>query len=197
MGLRGAGGRRGVYSPTLFPLKDVFKECSIRQWSSHVCFWERIKASQGGSFPALSFSFLSTPLPGLMVHWSAGVDRGVCPLISKHFQGVYGENAMQYFFYYVEKITVVKNQAEPGCRLKRQMRQLDIVAVLLSSRGTVRGLFCFSQPKCHLSSLRGSHLRIRASWQVAVGEIVEDGWWAMPDWLSSAAPRSLISTTQG
>lgn len=72
-----------------------------------------IKAAQGGSFPALSFHSLHPFPPRLTVRWSAGVDRGVRPLISKHFQGVYGENATQYFLRYVVKITGKKpNQSQ-------------------------------------------------------------------------------------
>lgn len=43
--------------------------------------------------PSPSLSFLSSDTPQLAVRWSTAVDRGVCPLISKHSPGAYGENA--------------------------------------------------------------------------------------------------------
>lgn len=50
----------------------------------------------------LSFS----DTPQLAVRWSKAVDRGVCPLISKHSRGAYGENAAEYSLHCVAKLSL-------------------------------------------------------------------------------------------
>lgn len=50
-------------------------------------------ASFSFSLPRL---FFPSDTSRLSVRWSKAVDRGVCPLISKHSRGAYGENASEY-----------------------------------------------------------------------------------------------------
>lgn len=49
--------------------------------------------------------FSPSDTPQLAVRWSKAVDRGVCPLISKHSPGAYGENAAEYSPHCVAKLT--------------------------------------------------------------------------------------------
>lgn len=96
--------------PPPVPHTDVFKACNICRWSSHVCSWVHIKAFQRASFAASSsFSlprlFSPSDTPQLAVRWSKAVDRGVCPLISKHSRGAYGENAAEYSLHCAAKLT--------------------------------------------------------------------------------------------
>lgn len=51
--------------------------------------------------------FSSSDTPRLTVRWSKAADRGVCPLISKHSRGAYGENAAEYSPHCVAKLTPV------------------------------------------------------------------------------------------
>lgn len=124
-----AGSRMGPRGPSSL-LPGALPHSKMRSRSAALdgevatyVFWVHIKASQGGSFPALSFLSLHPFPPRLAVRWSAGVDRGVRPPISKHFQGVRGENATQHFLHYVVKITG-KNQTGP--RAKLQIKQANV-----------------------------------------------------------------------
>lgn len=49
--------------------------------------------------------FSPSDTPQLAVRWSKAVDRGVCPLISKHSPEAYGENAAEYSLHCVAELT--------------------------------------------------------------------------------------------
>lgn len=119
MGLTGTGESEeftpqcSEAGPPPAPHTDVFRECSISRWSSHVCSSVYIsKRSREPLSPASSFHsphlFSSTYTPKLTVHRCTGADRGVCPLISKHSQGAYGENAAEYSLHCILKLTLAK-----------------------------------------------------------------------------------------
>lgn len=106
MGLRGqerAGNLLpGAYKPA--PSHSLTQMCSrSAELASEVAMYvlEYIsKPSREALLPPHLFSpivffffFSFSDTPRLMVPWSTGVDRGVCPLISKHSQGAYGEKA--------------------------------------------------------------------------------------------------------
>lgn len=70
---------------------DVFEHQPVK--------WPRMFSSTYQSLPESLVLFLSASRLSfsdtlqLAVRWSGAVDRGVCPLISKHSQGAYGEKA--------------------------------------------------------------------------------------------------------